>query len=109
MILRQKQPPLRDPGYLKWLRAQRCACGCLQGPPCDAAHLRASSFEHGKAGGFGIKPDDRWALPLKHQHHMAQHHHGNELLWWAAHGVSDPFALCIDYYQRYQRIKGATS
>jgi hypothetical protein len=106
VTLRQRQPPLRDPGYLKWLRSQRCVCGCLQAPPCDAAHLRARSFKHGKDKGWG-KPDDRWALPLKHNHHMAQHAHGNELEWWAAHGVPDPFELCIEYYTRYQRIKGS--
>jgi hypothetical protein len=38
---------------------------------------------------------------------MAQHHHGDELAWWAAHGIADPFALAQDYYQRYQRTKGA--
>ena len=54
---------------------------------------------------MGIRPDDSWALPLKHQHHMAQHYHGDELGWWLAHGVADPFALALDYYQRYQRIK----
>ena len=37
---------------------------------------------------------------------MAQHHHGDELGWWAAHGVTDPFALAITYYQRYQRSQG---
>jgi hypothetical protein len=105
VTLRQRKPRLKDPGYLAWLRKQRCACGCLQGPPCDAAHLRATSFLHEKTGGWG-RPDDRWALPLKHNHHMAQHHHPDgELAWWAAHGIHDPFALCIDYYQRYQRIK----
>jgi hypothetical protein len=101
-LLRQRQPRLKDLGYLKWLRAQRCACGCLQAPPCDAAHLRATSFKYGKTGGWG-RPDDRWALPLKHNHHMAQHAHGDELAWWAAHGVTDPFALAISYYERYQR------
>jgi hypothetical protein len=107
--LRQRQPPVRDAGYLKWLRAQRCACGCQIGPPCDAAHLRAMSFQHGKSiTGIGQKPDDKWALPLKHSHHMAQHAHGDELGWWQAHGVSDPHALCIEYYKRYQRIKGAS-
>lgn len=105
MTLRQRKPRLSDEGYLAWLRTQRCACGCLQGPPCDAAHLRASSAQYDKAGGMGIRPDDRWALPLKHQHHMAQHYHGDELGWWLAHGVADPFALALEYYQRYQRIK----
>lgn len=106
MTLRQRRPRVSDLGYLKWLRAQRCAC-CSQNPPCDAAHLRASSFKHGKSPGIGQKPDDRWALPLKHNHHMAQHAHGDELGWWKAHGIDDPFELCIEYYERYQRIKGA--
>lgn len=103
-MLRQRQPRLADPKYLKWLRTQRCACGCFQGPPCDAAHLRAASHEYDKPiTGFGIKPDDRWALPLKHAHHMRQHDFGNELDWWLSRGVSDPFALCIEHYQRYRR------
>jgi hypothetical protein len=101
MVLRQKQPRLSDPGYLKWLRAQRCACGCLQGPPCDAAHLRVSSLEYGKPlTGIGRKPDDCWALPLKHWHHMDQHQHGDELGWWAARGLN-PFVLCLAHYNRY--------
>lgn len=100
-MVRQRQPRLREPDYLKWLRAQRCACGCLEGPPCDAAHLRASSLEYDKPlAGMGSKPDDRWALPLKHFHHMGQHAVG-ELVWWAAHGVADPFALCLEHHQRY--------
>jgi hypothetical protein len=103
VTLRQRQPRLRDPAYLLWLRSQRCACGCLQAPPCDAAHLRARSLKHDKASGIGQKPDDRWALPLKHDHHMAQHYHGNELDWWAKRGVLDPFELCIKYYERYQQ------
>ena len=103
MPLRQRRPRLRDPGYLKWLCEQKCACGCFQGPPCDPAHLRASSLKYDKPiTGIGIKPDDRWALPLKRDHHMAQHRH-NELQWWADRGVKDPFALCLKFYERYQR------
>jgi hypothetical protein len=104
--LRQRQPKKPDPDYLKWLRTQRCACGCLQGPPCDAAHLRARSYKYDKDSGWG-RPDDKWALPLKHEHHMQQHHFhgGDELAWWKAHGVADPFALAIKYYQRYLRSK----
>jgi hypothetical protein len=105
MILRQRRPRQTDPKYLAWLREQRCACGCLQGPPCDAAHLRASSHEYNKSSGFGQKPDDKWALPLKHAHHMAQHAYGDELGWWRERGVVNPFALCIRYYRNYKRSK----
>jgi hypothetical protein len=104
-MIRQRQPLKHDPGYLAWLRQQRCACGCLQAPPCDAAHLRASSFKYKKVNAIGQKPDDKWALPLKHNHHLAQHYHGDELGWWAAHGVADPFALAEQYYRRYHRSK----
>jgi hypothetical protein len=102
-MLRQRRPRQIDLGYLKWLRAQRCACGCLQGPPCDAAHLRASSYKHDKPmTGISAKPDDKWALPLKHQHHMEQHRQGNEIEWWRDRGIRDPFQLCIDHYRRYK-------
>jgi hypothetical protein len=99
-MLRQRRPRQSDPKYLKWLRTQPCACGCHRAPPCDAAHLRSRSLEYDKESGYG-KPDDRWALPLNHWCHMAQHRH-NELQWWADRGVEDPFALCITYYQRFK-------
>jgi hypothetical protein len=102
--VRQRRVRQRDPGYLAWLRQQRCVCGCLQGPPCDAAHLRAASYRYDKPiTGIAQKPDDKWALPLLHSHHMLQHQHGDELHWWALHGVADPFALCLRYYEAYQR------
>ena len=101
--IRPKQPRLRDPEYLTWLRWQRCACGCLRGPPCDAAHLRASSLRHNKPiTGIGRKPDDKWALPLWHWCHMEQHRHGDEEGWWRERGI-DPFALCIETYKRFKR------
>jgi len=102
--LRQRRPRQTDLAYLAWLRRQRCACGCLQGPPCDAAHLRASSAKYQKdITGIGTKPDDKWALPLKHKHHMAQHRFHGELEWWSAHGIADPFALCEVYYRRFKQ------
>lgn len=101
-FLIEKHPRLHDDGYLAWLRLQPCACGCRQPPPCDAAHVRATSLQYGKAyTPKGRKPDDKWALPLKHLHHMAQTNHGDELGWWAKHGVADVFALCIKYYAAY--------
>ena len=105
-MLRQRRPRQTDPGYLKWLRGQRCACGCFQAPPCDAAHLRSSSLKYDKPKtGFGRRPDDRWALPLKHAHHMNQHAFGDELGWWLIRRVEDPFALCIEHYEKYQKLK----
>ena len=100
--LGQRQPRKRDLKYLAWLRRQPCAC-CRQAPPCDAAHLRASSAQYLKTNAIGQKPDDMWALPLKHAHHMAQHDYGNELDWWAKRGVADPFALALKHYRQFKR------
>ena len=102
-MLRQRKPRLVNDKYLAWLRQQNCAC-CGQAGPCDAAHLRASSLKYEKDSGWG-RPDDKWALPLKHSHHMEQHHHGDELAWWASRGIRDPFKLAIEHYQRFLRSK----
>ena len=34
---------------------------------------------------------------------MAMHDHGDEVGWWAAHGVSDPFSMCLRYYKAYKK------
>ena len=91
-----------DRAYLSWLRGQRCACGCLQGPPCEAAHLSASSAQYNKFNALGRRADDKWALPLRHSCHIQQHAFGNELSWWLSKGVRDPFALCLDHYRRFK-------
>lgn len=97
-----RQPRLHDPGFLAWLRQQDCICGCNQPPPCDAAHLRSGSLKYNKSPtGMGQKPDDKWALPLKHNHHMQQHSYGDELGWWLSKGIGDPFRLCQWYYAAY--------
>ena len=103
-MTRQRQPRMSDLKYLAWLRTQRCACGCLRGPPCDAAHLRAGSAKHHKRHvGLGEKPDDRWALPLTHACHMAQHEYGSEVGWWFDVKLIDPFTLAIKTYRKYMR------
>lgn len=80
----------KDEAYLSLIRQLPCTkCGKS---PCDAAHVRKASAEHGKAPGI-MKPDDKWALPLCHEHHMEQHSQG-ENEFWARLGI-DPLALCL--------------
>jgi hypothetical protein len=100
--LRQRQPRIRDEGYLKWLRQQRCGCGCGKTAPSDAAHLRAANLKYGKEFTGACKPHDFWAMPLNRGCHMRQHESGDELSWWAAHGVPDPFGRAMRYYAAYQ-------
>jgi hypothetical protein len=101
--LRQRQPPIREPAYLAWLRKRPCACGCGKPPPSDAAHLRSGSIAYGKEyPGLGAKPSDMWAMPLNRSCHMRQHNYGDELGFWAAHGTFDPFGRAMRYYAEYQ-------
>ncbi len=100
--MRQRMPRMLDPGYLAFVRQQPCCCGCNQPPPCDAAHLRMGNMERGKPACTGMqrKPDDKFAVPLKHDHHMDQHATGDEELWWAQRGV-DPFVVADKLYEEY--------
>jgi hypothetical protein len=101
--LRQRQPRILEPKYLAWLRKQSCACGCRKPPPSDAAHLRAGSIAYGKEyPGLGAKPSDSWALPLNRVCHMRQHAYGDEVGFWAAHGIPDPFGRSMRYYAAYK-------
>lgn len=98
--MNQKQPRLHDEGYLKWLRTCVC-CVCGVFPPCDAAHIRSASLDHGKPPtGLGEKPSDFWAVPLCRSHHMQQHAHGNELAWWKTK-KKNPFEIAIYLYRKY--------
>lgn len=97
--LRQKQPRLADPGYLAWVRNLGCCCGCGSPPKSDAHHVRPGSLAHGKPFTGRMRPDDKWALPLRHDHHMALHDY-DETAWWEAHGIN-PFNLAVQFHARY--------
>lgn len=59
------------PGYLKWLRGRRCACGgkllCCDGKVV-AAHV-----DHGGDKGMASKASDKFAIPLSNGCHGSQH------------------------------------
>ena len=66
---------LRVPSFLKFVRNHVCAVSMANGfgeldceGPIEAAHVR-----HGTDGGTGMKPSDRYALPLCSGHHRRQH------------------------------------
>ena len=92
---KQRRPRQEDKDHLSFLRGLHC---CLCGAPGpDAAHIRAASPVHGKQeSGLQRKPGDKWVVPLCRAHHDEQHQ-GNELLFWAKHGI-DPFTLALALY-----------
>lgn len=89
----QRQPRIKDPAYLAFIRKQPC-CVCGKPAPSHAAHVRAGYPEAGwRATGMGEKPDDRRTLPLCAADHLdgpyAQHR-TNERAWWEAQGIYPP-------------------
>jgi hypothetical protein len=73
--------------HLAFVRLLPCvACG--KGAPSDAAHVRT-----GTDGGTGIKPGDRYAVPLCAACHAKQHRVG-ELTFWSTLRI-DPVNVAL--------------
>lgn len=102
----QREPRVRDPAYLAWLRRQGCCYGAVSGGcegPIEAAHVRFSSAKYGKVNpGMQRKPDDIFALPNCRLHHALQHSK-NEAAHWATVGI-DPLALCLEMRAKYEAM-----
>jgi len=89
IITRPKpQPDLRRRvQHLAFVRQLPCvACG--KAAPSEAAHVRT-----GTDGGVGVKPGDRYAVPLCAACHAKQHRLG-ELTFWSALRI-DPLNVAL--------------
>jgi len=85
---RPKRPKREmSPPHLALVRRLPCL-SCDADPAGEAAHLRL-----GARGGTGLKPDDRWTVPLCHRCHMEQHDAG-ELVFWLRLRL-DPIRIAI--------------
>lgn len=85
-----------DDGHLEYLRKLPCVVTGRR--PVEAAHIRYGSLIWGKPlTGKGIKPDDRFALPLHPDVHRAQHE-ANEFEWWGRVGL-DPLVLAMRLWE----------
>jgi hypothetical protein len=85
---RKLKPDLRRRlQHLAFVRQLPCvACG--KAAPSEAAHVRT-----GTDGGFGVKPADRYAVPLCTACHAKQHRIG-ELSFWSARRI-DPLNVAL--------------
>jgi hypothetical protein len=85
---RKSKPDLRRwVHHLAFVRQLPCvACG--KAPPSEAAHVRT-----GTDGGVGVKPGDRYAVPLCAACHAKQHRIG-ELTFWSALRI-DPINVAL--------------
>lgn len=63
---------IRSPGHLAWVRGHCCAA------ESEACHgkIQAAHVRTGTDGGMGVKPSDRYAIPLCAGHHGEQHQCG---------------------------------
>ena len=76
LATREQSGPMRCPEYLKWLRGCKCwTCGATG--RIEAAHYRGPEIPPEDKGGTGLKPADRWAIPLCHDCHRMQHAEGH--------------------------------
>ena len=88
LVRRKPKPnPRRRVQHLAFVRQLPCvACG--KAAPSEAAHVRT-----GADGGVGMKPGDRYAVPLCTACHAKQHWVG-ELGFWCALRI-DPLSVAL--------------
>lgn len=82
--------------HLTWIRSLPCVI-CGDSATTEAAHIRFADPRAAKPiTGMGIKPDDRWTVPLCGRHHRNQHSKG-ERRFWQDMGIDPIFvALALD-------------
>lgn len=92
----RKTASFKDEAHLAFIRKLPSVLSGEFG--CDAAHIRSGSAIHNKKRtGGGQKPSDCWVLPLTRTEHDAQHTMGDEMAFWAKHGIN-PFDLALKLY-----------
>ena len=85
MILpKRRKPPkmnVREPsdrvclGHIRWIRQHYCSVKGMNGHECKG-RIEAHHVRMGTDGGMGIKPSDKWAVPLCVTAHKALHDQG---------------------------------
>lgn len=80
--------------HLAFIRQLPCI-KCADNTGTEAAHIRRSDARVAKPiTGIGIKPDDKYTLPLCGRCHRWQHEIGEKAFW----GVDDPILWALALY-----------
>lgn len=94
--------PGRAPTYLALVRQLPCLCCGVE--PCGlAAHVRMQSGTFNKHGGTGLKPDDKWVVPLCdacHTRDADSQHRVGEVAFWQRVGLNPLLVARRLYAQR---------
>ena len=100
----QRQPRVREPSYLNFIRRQPC-CVCGKAAPSQAAHIRSGYPEAGwRPTGMAEKPSDHRTLPLCSWCHLdgpEAQHKGNESAFWRRHEIYPP-SLCASFRRQFE-------
>lgn len=84
--VKPKQGRITDTAHLAFVRRLPCTVCCAEGG-VDAAHIRFGDLARDKPpAGMGMKPDDKWVLPMCRECHRTQHQQ-NERAFWAKCGI----------------------
>jgi len=83
----------RDKKYIEFIKDQPCLVCCSPGPS-DPHRVRM-----GTDGGMGLKPSDKYAVPLCHTHHQVLHHYGERVFW----ENTKEFSI-IDVFEEIRRL-----
>lgn len=91
----RKRPREQDAEHLRWVRTLPCLLTGRR-DTVEAAHVRYPDPRYAKPEtGMGVKPHDRWVVPLVrdlHREGPESQHDSNERAWWYARRV-DPVAV----------------
>lgn len=83
--------------YLDFIHSLPC-CVCRARPPSQAAHIRT-----GTGGGMGLKPHDKWTVPLCDTCHKIQHNIGEKSFWKDVDFVKSQALLLYSCKQNWER------
>ena len=87
---------LHNEKHLAFIRTLPCLI-CRDNISTEAAHIRYADAKHAKPiTGVGIKPDDRYTVPLCGRHHREQHSM-SERSFWEHYGL-DPIPIALRLY-----------
>ena len=77
--------------HRRFIASLPCCVTMLEGST-QCAHIR-----HNTGGGVGMKPEDRWCVPLSYQEHARQHEMGEVNFW--GDSLEDAKQLALDLWK----------
>ena len=84
-----------DNAHLDFIRSLPCI-RCGNDIETEACHIRMADARIAKPiTGIGIRPDDRFVLPMCGKHHREQHAAGNERQFWQVTSGLDPIIYAL--------------